>query len=69
VTARSGGELRWAVRDHLADPARRGELAGRGRRAVLERHTFGHRVDAILADLATDEPRLVGGPGDRAAAS
>jgi hypothetical protein len=54
VTARSPSELRWAVRDHLADPTRRRRLAERGHRAVLERHTFSHRIDTILADLALD---------------
>jgi hypothetical protein len=56
VTVASGGELRWAVRDHLADPARRRDIADRGRRAVLERHTFAHRADTILADLAEAVP-------------
>jgi hypothetical protein len=56
-TARSAGELRWAVRDALADPVMRRERARRGRSAVLERHTFAHRVDTILADLAADVER------------
>jgi hypothetical protein len=69
VTAGSGGELRWAVRDYLADPARRHELSDRGRRAVLDRHTFGHRVAAILDDLARDDPGLLDGADRRATAS
>ena len=54
VSVSSAGELRWAIHDHLADPDRRRRLAERGRRAVLERHTFAHRIDTILADLAAD---------------
>jgi glycosyltransferase involved in cell wall biosynthesis len=54
VSVTSAGELRWAIHDHLADPDRRRRLAERGRRAVLERHTFTHRIDTILADLAAD---------------
>ena len=54
ATAASPGELRWAVRNGLADPAARRARAERGRIAVLERHTFAHRVETILADLALD---------------
>jgi spore maturation protein CgeB len=54
VSVTSAGELRWAIHDHLADPDRRRELAERGRRAVLERHTFAHRIETILTDLAAD---------------
>ena len=54
VQVKSAGQLRSAIRRYLDDPAARRELAERGRRAVLDRHTFAHRVDRILADLEAD---------------
>ncbi len=46
------------VEQYLADPASRAERAERGRRAVLERHTFSHRVDEILRQIERlDQPR------------
>ncbi len=57
VAVASGGELRWAIHDALADEPRRRATAERGRRAVLDRHTFGHRVETILADLRGDTGR------------
>jgi GT2 family glycosyltransferase len=49
VTYRTPAELRELVDRWLADPEGRREVAARGRRAVLERHTFAHRVKEILA--------------------
>ena len=55
-----GGAVGCATRDEAIEmierflddaPARR-ERAERGRRAVLERHTFGHRADEIIAIVA-----------------
>jgi spore maturation protein CgeB len=48
VTYGTAPELRALVDRWLADPAGRRERAERGRRAVLQRHTFGHRVAALL---------------------
>jgi spore maturation protein CgeB len=56
---RSAEELRTLVDRFLADPAecrRRGEL---GRAVVLERHTFAHRVDELLAAITRREAELV----------
>ena len=55
VAYHDAAELVQLVERYLGDPTARAERAGRGRRAVLERHTFGHRVDEIL--------RLVAGLG------
>jgi GT2 family glycosyltransferase len=49
VTYRTRNELRELVDRWLADPDGRRERAERGRRAVLDRHTFAHRVAEILA--------------------
>jgi spore maturation protein CgeB len=49
VTYGSRDELRAQVDRLLADPAARAEIARRGRALVLAGHTFGHRVDALLA--------------------
>ena len=54
IEVESAGQLRWAIRDHLASPETRRRLAERGQKAVLGRHTFGHRVDRILSDLRAD---------------
>ena len=54
VTVASGGELRATLQAALADPGWRRRIAERGRRAVLERHTFAARVATILADLGDD---------------
>lgn len=48
VTYRSPDELRGAVTRLLADPAERRERAGAGRALVLAKHTFRHRIDALL---------------------
>ncbi|HEV7811085.1 MAG TPA: glycosyltransferase, partial [Candidatus Limnocylindrales bacterium] len=57
VAVGSGGELRWAIQDALADEPRRRATAERGRQAVLARHTFGHRIESILADLRRETGR------------
>jgi Glycosyl transferases group 1 len=46
----------------LADPVGRRAAADRGRAAVLARHTFDHRVDAIIAALDDRPDRRPGGP-------
>ncbi|HET6449024.1 MAG TPA: glycosyltransferase, partial [Conexibacter sp.] len=52
VTYRTRAELHDAIERLLADPAERAERAARGRADVLARHTFRHRVDALLASIA-----------------
>ncbi|HMJ04449.1 MAG TPA: glycosyltransferase [Conexibacter sp.] len=52
VTYRTPEDLRASVARLLADPAERAERAARGRTEVLARHTFRHRVDALLAAVA-----------------
>jgi hypothetical protein len=42
-------DIPGVVERALADPDERRARAGRGRAAVLERHTFEHRADAILS--------------------
>ena len=54
ATYSDAGDLRLLIRDLLMDPGRRRALAERGRAAVLDRHTFKHRTDVILADVAAD---------------
>jgi spore maturation protein CgeB len=44
-------ELWRLIETYLADPAGRATLAERGRRIVIDRHTFYARVDAILAAI------------------
>ena len=48
VTYRNADHLRDLVERYLADPDERRRLADIGRRAVLERHTFGHRTTRIV---------------------
>ncbi|MGH2511868.1 MAG: CgeB family protein [Candidatus Limnocylindrales bacterium] len=45
------GELVERVDHYLARPDERAALARAGRAAVLARHTFGHRVEAIIANV------------------
>ncbi len=52
VTYRTPEDLRTSVARLLADPAERAERAARGQAEVLARHTFRHRVDALLASIA-----------------
>jgi GT2 family glycosyltransferase/spore maturation protein CgeB len=51
VTYGDRDELRRIIDEYLPDAIARGEVAARGRAAVLARHTFGHRVDTILAEV------------------
>lgn len=55
ITFRDREELLDRIEYYLARPGERAALAETGRRAVLARHTFGHRVDAILVAV---EPLL-----------
>jgi len=51
VTYRSRDELHETIARLLARPEEREERARAGRERVLAEHTFGHRVDALLAEL------------------
>jgi glycosyltransferase involved in cell wall biosynthesis len=51
ATYERGEELEAIIEHYLAHPEERRERAERGRSAVLARHTFAHRVDAIIAAL------------------
>ena len=51
--ARDGGEMTAHLLTLAADPARRAALAAAGRETILARHTCTHRVDELLAILAT----------------
>jgi hypothetical protein len=53
ATFATDDELRAQVDRLLADPAAARAAARRGRALVLAGHTFGHRVEAILARVAT----------------
>lgn len=57
VAYRDRAELHDRVDHYLAHPAERRALAEVGRRAVLARHTFAHRVAAIIDAFDTVEPR------------
>ena len=48
--------MRDLIEFYLDHPEERARLAEDGRRSVIARHTFAHRVDAILAAV---EPLLV----------
>jgi len=52
-----GDELLQRARELLADPERRGAIAEAGRAEVLARHTYGHRVQAILDAAGALPPR------------
>lgn len=52
VTYRDAEDLAEKVRHFLEEEAERRMLAERGRRIVLERHTFAHRTNEILAAVA-----------------
>ena len=57
LVARDGEEMKEHLRALLAEPAMAAELAERGRKTVLARHTCAHRVDELLgiaADLGID---------------
>ncbi|HSN85661.1 MAG TPA: glycosyltransferase [Thermoanaerobaculia bacterium] len=49
LVARDGAEMKRHLRDVLNDPDLARQLAERGRRTILERHTCAHRVDELLA--------------------
>jgi hypothetical protein len=49
-----GEQVRWL----LDDPVERAERARRGRSAVLARHTYVHRAQAVLAGLGVDLPEI-----------
>jgi spore maturation protein CgeB len=52
LVARTGGEMRTHLRALLGDPQMASELARRGRRSLLARHTCSHRVDELLGICA-----------------
>ena len=63
VGYRDRDHLRQVIDQYLADPVLRRTTGERARAAVLARHTFDHRVQAIAADilaLASDEPATHG---------
>ncbi len=49
LVARDGAEMRRLLADIVRDPGAARELAARGRRTILERHTCAHRVDELMA--------------------
>lgn len=70
VTFQGRDELLAAIEHYLASPDLRREHAERGRKAVLARHTFAHRMETIAAHvdaLVGDQPRWVVAPGRRPA--
>jgi spore maturation protein CgeB len=56
LTYRTREELHATVARLLADPAERTERAARGREQVLAAHTFAHRVETLLAAIASERP-------------
>jgi hypothetical protein len=58
ITYTDRGDLLRKVDRHLNDPRTRRRRSEVGRAAVLERHTFSHRVDALLDEVLP----LVGSP-------
>ncbi len=56
LVARNGEEMRRHLRDLLADPERAREMAERGLRTIHARHTCAHRVDELLAIVASLAP-------------
>jgi spore maturation protein CgeB len=62
VTYRTREHLHDLIERYLADPAERTRLGELGRRIVVERHTFAHRVRTFVEDaerLAADRPRRI----------
>ncbi|WP_437951263.1 glycosyltransferase [Sorangium sp. So ce296] len=60
LVARDGEEMKKHLRALLAEPAMAAELAERGRKTVLARHTCAHRVNELLcisADLGIEVDR------------
>jgi GT2 family glycosyltransferase len=71
VTYRDREDLLDSIGRFLADPEARRAHVQRGRRAVLERHTFGHRVATItevIAPLLDAQPAWIHVPSDPEAA-
>jgi spore maturation protein CgeB len=64
LLAADGAEMRRHLRRLIAEPAFAEEIAARGQRTVLARHTCAHRVSELLEICAS----LRGGAGSRAAA-
>jgi spore maturation protein CgeB len=52
LVARDGAEMKRLLKHLLSDERMAHEMAARGRRTVLERHTCAHRVDDLLGILA-----------------
>ncbi len=52
VVYRDEASLLKLVRTLLAEPARCESMGGAARQRVLERHTYQHRADALLVDIA-----------------
>lgn len=61
LVARDGAEMRAHLRDVLQEPSLAGALRASGLRAIRERHTCAHRVDALLAIAAELGIHTVGG--------
>jgi spore maturation protein CgeB len=51
LVARDGEEMRRHLRTLVHEPGVARELAARGRRTILARHTCGHRVDELMTVL------------------
>jgi glycosyltransferase involved in cell wall biosynthesis len=62
VTYTTPADLRAQIDALLADPAGRAERAARGRAELLARHTFRHRVDALLAVIGAQRAPLKTAP-------
>ncbi len=67
ITYRGDEDLLEVVQGALEDPARRARIAEAGWREVMERHTYGHRIAAILEGAALLQ-RLTGTPPGNLAA-
>jgi hypothetical protein len=68
ATFGSRDELIAVVERYLADPGARRAAAAQARGAVLARHTFGHRAEALLAEvrpLLDARPSSIEPPGHR----
>ncbi|TMF89265.1 MAG: glycosyltransferase [Chloroflexi bacterium] len=52
LVVRSKAEMKRRLRELVADPAQRAQLAAEGLRTIRARHTCGHRVDQLLAIAA-----------------
>jgi O-antigen biosynthesis protein len=58
VTYSDRDDLRRLIDQYLSNPEARRAMGERGRAIVLERHTFGHRADRLLAAIAAmEQPR------------